>query len=360
MIYRISSRQVFFTFFIIVSLSLGLSNILVKDLGQDFWQATALALIIEVMLGWFLYKIGLKYPKQTIFQYSEIILGKFLGRLSAGVFSIFFIGVATTLTMSIVDFFGSIIMPETPKYVFVFLLLLVSTYAVCSGIEVIMRLAELFGPFILGSYLFITVFNIPKMDIQNLRPIFQHSISEVARGTVLPAAWFGICIIMGLLMAYHNSPKDMYKVKLIGVGLGVISFTVLTFIVIMVIGVEISSEQKFSIFVLARMVVIGDFIERLEAFQLAAWTGGVFFIIALFQYAGVEGLRHIFPKKSKLFLGIGISALIFILTIFVYPSSHDKALFFREKFGYFGLAIELGGVGTLYLIHVLKQKFKKG
>ncbi|AFM01062.1 MULTISPECIES: endospore germination permease [Desulfitobacterium] len=355
---KISSRQSFCTYFIIVSLSLGMPNLLIRELRQDFWQAILVAMVIEAMLGFFLYKMGRNYINQTIFQYSEKILGKTLGKISVGIFSIYFISVAITLTQALIDFFGSVVMPETPKYVFAFLLLLVSTYACCSGIEVIMRLSEIIAPFVLGSFLFVTLFNIGNLEFDNLRPVFRHGIGEILRGSMLPSAWFGICIIMGVLMAYHNNPKAMYKVKLMGVGLGILAITTSMFFVIMVIGVEVSSRQLYSIYNLARKVDVGNFIQRTEAFQIVSWTAGAFLTLALFHYAAVEGLKHIFSSKSRMFLGIGIAVVIFVFAIFINPTSIDKTVFFKNIFGVYGLTVEICGVSLLYIIYSLKQKFK--
>lgn len=356
--YKISSRQSFCTYFIIVSLTIGTPSYVISDLRQDFWQAILLALAVEVPLGWFLYKLGLNYANQTIFQYSERILGKYLGKVSIGVFIIYFIMVAISLVQALIDFFGSLVMPETPKYAFAFLLLLVSTYACCAGIEVIVRLAEIIAPFVFGSFLFVMVFNIKNVDIHNLRPVFQHGLGEIVKGSMVPAAWFGVCIIMGVLMAYHNNPKAMLKVKLMGVGLGVFTLLATMFFVTMVMGVEVASRQMYSVYVLARLVSVGEFIERMEAFQMASWIAGCFLILALFQYAGVEGLRYLFPKRSRMLLGIGVAGIIFATSVFVNPTSYDKSTFMKEIFSSYGLAVEVVGVTTLYIIYVLKKKFK--
>ncbi|WP_018306856.1 GerAB/ArcD/ProY family transporter [Desulfitobacterium hafniense] len=355
---KISSRQSFCTYFVIVSLSLGMPNLIIKDLQQDFWQAILVAIVMETMLGFFLYKMGRAYANQTIFQYSEKILGRFLGKLSTSIFSLYLISVAIALTQILMEFFGSMVMPQTPRYVFAILLLLVSTYACSAGLEVIMRLSEIVAPFVLGSFLFIMLFNIGNMEFDNLRPMFQHSLGEVLRGAMLPTAWFGICIIMGVLMAYHNNPKDMYKIKLMGVGLGILTITTSMFFVITVIGVEMGSRQLYSVYILARLVDVGNFIQRMEAFQIVSWTAGSFLILALFHYAGVEGLKHIFPKKSRMFLGISVAIIVFVVSVFVTPTTIDRSTFLKNILGIYGLVVEICGVSLLFIIYIIKQKFK--
>ena len=356
--YQISSRQVLYTFFIIVSLSAGLPSSLINALGQDFWQGIIIALAMDLLLGWFLFKLGLQFKEKTIFEYSEMILGKIVGKFYIALFSLFFFLVAFDLIVGQMSFFSSVVMPETPNFIFALGVLLVSTYAVSAGIETIVRLTEFFAPFILGAYLFIVIFNFDEMNIHHLLPMFQHSLAEVLQGAILPTYWFGVCIIMGVIMAYHNNPQKIFKIKIKGVGLGVLFFMIMVFSAIMSLGVQVSAEQKFSIFVMASMVRIGDFFERLEAFMVASWTVGVFYIVSLFQYAGVEGLRIFFPKKSRTFLAVGTGIAIFLAT-FLLPTSHQLMAYRQGFYPYFCLAVELGGVTSLYLVFVLKQKFKE-
>src|SRR5690554_8069376 len=108
--FRVSNRQMFFTFVIAVSHSFGLPNFLIQELKQDFWQPIILAVGVEVLFAWMLYKMGLYYSRQTIYQYSEKIVGKIPGKIITLLFSLFFISIACILTGSISLFYSSIIM----------------------------------------------------------------------------------------------------------------------------------------------------------------------------------------------------------------------------------------------------------
>ncbi|MGI1658671.1 MAG: GerAB/ArcD/ProY family transporter [Desulfitobacterium sp.] len=357
--YRVSNRQVFFTFALTIVLSLGIPNLILRELSQDFWQPLLLALLIEVCIAWLLYKMGLKYPGLTMFEYNEKILGKYLGKIGTFVFSAFFIVVVMVLVQITVEFYISMIMPDTPGYVFIFFILLVSTYAVCSGIEVIMSMSEVISLFVISSYLFIIFFNVKLFNIDNMEPMFQHSPLEIVRGAVLPTSWLGVCLVMGVLMAYHNNPKDMFKMKMGGVLTGVIVLTAVIFTIIAVLGVEVGSRQVYSIMILAQMVSVGDFIERMEAFQVVSWMAGSFFSIALFHYAGAEGLRQLFAKKLRNGSSHVIAIFIFFVSVFLLPTIQDKTYFVIEIFTKYALWVEVGGVVSLFGVFMVKERFKK-
>jgi spore germination protein KB len=358
MVYKVSNWQMFCMFFTISSfLSFGLPNLLVSSIKQDFWEAMLLALGIEGLLAWMLYKMGLYYIGKTMFEFSEVILGRFLGKVFSGILTLFFSLVAALILRAAVDFFAAIIMPETPTYVFILIILLVSTYAVRTGIEAIMRLGELIAPMVFVAYLFIIMLNIKIMDLDRLKPMFQHGINEIAVASLLPTGWYGVCIIVGVFMAYHNRPKDTLKIKMAGLLLGIscVIFGLLT--AILVFGVQQTVKQQFPLFQLSRMINVGGFIERIESVQVVSWVVGGFYGISTFHYASTEGLRQILKMKSQKNLAWVITGFIYVFSTFLFYGSVERLEFLREVFPWVALAVEVGGITTLFTVFTFRKKF---
>lgn len=357
--FRVSNSQMFFTYLIIVSNSFGLSHFLIKQLQQDFWQPILISIVVEVIFAWFLYKMGTYYSRQTIYQYSEKIVGKIAGKAITIMLSGLFIGIACLFTVSIAKFFSSIIMPETPMAVFVIGLLLVSSYAIYIGIEGIMRLSELIGIAFILSILAMTIFNYQWYDLGNLRPMFQHDLSEIVHALPLPVAWFSICIVMGVLMAYQNQPKDAFKVKVSGAIIGMFMLFLITLVGILVIGVEFGLKQNYPVFLLARLVIIGEFIERLEAVQVVTWTVSSFYALAIFQFAGVEGFQHLMPKRSRLFLDFFVAGIIAFIVLVLFPLGKDHFELINILLTDYFVWMEIGLTSTLFGIWFGKGKIRQ-
>jgi len=89
---RISSRQFFFLILILIlSVSLfNLPTIIISRAKQDVWIAMLIALGIDAVVAVVLYVLGRRYPNQTMFEYSEEILGRFLGKGVGLIFAFFF------------------------------------------------------------------------------------------------------------------------------------------------------------------------------------------------------------------------------------------------------------------------------
>lgn len=59
-------------------------------IGQDAWMATAIATFIAALITYYpLVDLGKKYKGKSIIQYSENILGKYLGK-ALGIFLIYY------------------------------------------------------------------------------------------------------------------------------------------------------------------------------------------------------------------------------------------------------------------------------
>ena len=80
---KISSRQLTLLIFtLLVSTAiLILPSLVIKEAKQDSWLSIILATVFGVLAGLILVKLGLRFPEQTIIEYSKEIAGKPLGAL---------------------------------------------------------------------------------------------------------------------------------------------------------------------------------------------------------------------------------------------------------------------------------------
>ena len=349
---RISSRQFFFLIFtFILSNSLyNLPTISITQAKQDVWLAMLLALGIDAVVAVVLYILGLRYPQQTIFEYSESILGKVLGKLVALVFALFFLIMGSIILKTLTDFLTTVIMPETPMLAFSIIFLLVSTYAVNAGLEVLGRLSEIIGPVMLISLISVLLFNLESIEVARLQPAFQHSPLEIVKASLLPASWFGVCIAMGIFMAYHNKPKETLKVKLGGVVTGVVLLILGMLEAITVFGVEMCTSQNYLLYRLSQMIEVGDFFERFEVLEVFIWMTGGFISVIILYYHSTLGLAQLlrFPKYQSLTPFIG--GIILFLSLSLFDNFTERLSLFKGLvFPFLALTVE-GFLTTLLLI----------
>ena len=359
---KISSRQFYFLIFCLL-LSNSLYNLPTSTItsgGRDVWQVWLVALGIDVIAAVVLYILGRRYPNQTMFEYSESILGKYMGKLAGIIFALFFMVMGSIMLRVLGDFLTTTLMPETPIVAFEIIFLLVSAYAVKSGLEVVARLSELIGPVLILSLLAVDLFNVKWVQLERLQPMFQHTPAQIVKASLLPGSWFGVCIAMGVFMAYHNKPQETLKVKLAAVVTGVFLLTLTLLEAITVLGYELCTRQLYVVFRLAQMTQVGDFIERLEFLEVLIWLGGGFISITILFYQSTLGFAQVLKLKKYQPLLPFVGVTIFVLSLILFHGVTDRVNFLEGSFPYFALSVEGLLTTILLMISFLRHgKLKK-
>ncbi len=73
---------------------LGVPGITAKYAKNDLWLSPILASLIGYVTVYVAYKLHELYPKQTVIQFSEQIMGRFAGKMLGFIFLFFYIHVA--------------------------------------------------------------------------------------------------------------------------------------------------------------------------------------------------------------------------------------------------------------------------
>ena len=258
----------------------------------------------------------------------------------------------------ITDLLITAVMPETPQTVFYLVMLIVSAYAVNAGLEPIGRLSELVSPLVVLVLLLSLALNVNHLKLENLKPVFQLSMREDLQNSLLPGSLFGICIIMGVFMAYHNNPKDTLKAKLGGVVTGTLLTILNLLVLIMVFGANMCAELRFPLYSLAQMIEVGDFFERLEPLVMIFWIAAGFVSITMLYYVSTLGFAQLLklPDYKPLTPFIGVA--VFILTMTLFRNITDTDALFEGIFPYLALSVE-GGLTTLLFFVSLFRHGKK-
>ncbi|MFJ8256403.1 GerAB/ArcD/ProY family transporter [Peribacillus asahii] len=112
----ISSLQMAFMMFptIIATAILGVPSITAKYAKNDLWLSPILASLIGYMTVYIAYKLHRLYPKQTVIQFSEQIIGRFAGKIIGFLFLFFYIQGAGLIVRQYAEFVVDSFLVNTP------------------------------------------------------------------------------------------------------------------------------------------------------------------------------------------------------------------------------------------------------
>jgi spore germination protein (amino acid permease) len=272
----ISTNQYIWILFCIITAftTLNAPTLLIFQSGRDSWLAVVFAWFLDVLLAIVYAYMGIRFPGQSIPQYSMSILGKVLGKIIGIIFPVYFLLVSSIIQTNLSMILQMFFFERTPFEIILGASYIVIGYAVLKGVEVIGRVCEILGPIYLLSIILLSVFLIQDIEIKHLKPQLEYGLYPALSGSLIILAFISICIIMGVYSSICNHPEDGFKAKFAAVSMG-------SFIIILTVTICIgifAFPQSQNMYALSlrviRVVHIGEFLERVE-------TQGVCVFLAL-------------------------------------------------------------------------------
>lgn len=113
---------------------------------QDAWISMLMAGLISILLTILVAYLSLLHPEQTVVQFSQTLLGKWVGKWISLPYLMAWYVLPSILLRSFADFLQLMILDRTPLWVIMIMIMAVMTYLTYSaGITGISRFCEIVG-----------------------------------------------------------------------------------------------------------------------------------------------------------------------------------------------------------------------
>jgi spore germination protein KB len=328
-------------------------SLLAGEAKQDGWIAGIVGMMIGLLFVLLYSMLGKRYPNMTIVQYSEVVFGKWIGKLAGGLLFFFFIILSATLLWDISNFMTTQVLAGTPIQMIYIIFILVVIMATRLGIEVLARTAEIFFPWILLFFLLIFVFTTPHIAIQKVQPVLENGLKPVFRGALL----FSVIpfVQLSVFLMVIPSIKEMKKVKksfMLGMLGGGSLLLIISTTALLVLGVDLTARNYFPSYMLAKKISIGGFLERIESFIAMMWFITIFFKLTICFYASSLIFSQVLELKDYRVVTLPLGMLIVVLGLIIFPNEAYASQFAMKTWPFYAL--------TFGLLLPLLLLFKKG
>ncbi len=320
---KISEKQfiVLLSLYIIGSAILVIPSIIVSIAKQDAWITSILTLIIALGIMPLYIALGRRYPTMLFTEFTEEILGKWIGKLFSIIFLTFPL-VAGSLTLyNIGDFIITQVMPETPIvpiYVFV---LSVSLFGVRLGLEVLARSGEILFPWVIALFSLLVLFLIKQISFDHFQPLLTTGIRPIFISTVHFLTFpFLDTVIFLMIFPYVKWTNKKRTPVYIGTLIGGIFLIIIIFLCILVLGVNQTSTRLSPTYLLAQEINVTNFITRIEVIVAIIWFISIFFKLSILLFVLNLGLAQLFNLNSYRFLTLPIGLLFLASSNIFVPS----------------------------------------
>ncbi|WP_366922853.1 endospore germination permease [Metallumcola ferriviriculae] len=358
---RIGNWQLFLiVLFIILPTAIlsvpGVTTVLAK---QDGWiavlLATAAGTTMAVVIGMY-YKY---FPQQSLVGVGEIALGRWLGKL-VGIGYIWFILHANSIIIrEFGEFLTTAVMPRTPLSVFNISVVILAAWAVYQGLEPIGRMAEFIFPLVMPATLVVVVLVFRDAEPMRLLPVAHQNVKGILAGSMVPASWMGEVVLVALITPYVYQQRRSILWVVAGVIVVGLFLAVITMNATMVFGFQNTRHLLFPTYSLARIISIGNIIERVESLVMAIWVAGVFLKIAIWFYMLVLVTGETFALRSYKPLIIPYGFVQIALSFWLFNNFMEFISFIGTTWPVYSIGIfELGIPVIVLLIALVRRKVR--
>lgn len=340
---KISNRQAGWLLVntILTTSILFLPSMIAREAKQDSWISIVAITLLGLLAALLITSLGKRYPRQSVIQYSRIILGKPLGTLVGLVFVLFFLYINSFVIREFSEFVLTLFLTKTPLVAVTIAIIFVSAYAVRSGLEVLARVNELILPIVLLMVILSLLLSLPDMDVHNLQPVLARGWFPVIKGAYPAAIFFAETSVMLMLIPFLKESKRATSAALKAV-LVVGLFQLLVILgVTTQFGLEVA-RIKFPFLAMTRYISVFDIIERLEPTTMLVWVMGGFIKISVFFYCAVLSSAQLLNLKDYRPLVLPLAALLVLGSIVLWDNVLELSWQIARSIIPFFLSVEVG------------------
>ncbi|WP_148359144.1 spore germination protein [Peribacillus simplex] len=281
----------------------------------DVWISVILGGAIAIMAGVIMVKLSQQYPEKTFYQYSNEIVGKWVGRLFSLFIICYFLITSGFQLRSMAEVISYLLLEGTPTWAITMIFMWVGLYLIIGGINPIARLFEIILPLTVILFLVVAFMSIKIFEIDNLRPVLGEGVIPVLKGVKTTALAFSGPEIMLLLIPFMNQPKKAVKALLVGVSIPLIFYVITVVMVIGALSVDGVVLRTWPTLDLIRSFeVTGLIFERFESLLLAIWIMQIFSTFTITYYAAALGLAQLSKKSIHPFM-FGLLPILYIIAM---------------------------------------------
>nr|WP_246590623.1 endospore germination permease [Paenibacillus sophorae] len=305
---------------------------------QDGWLTIIFAALIGIVVVLIFTNLGLLFPKRSIIQYSEIILGKRIGKIVGFLYVLYPFYLGALVTGVFRDYVTTTALPRTPAIVVSGPLLAVIAYAVQGGIETLGRVNELILPFRELIVMFIIILLITDFNWDNLTPFMGEGIVPVMKGSISVASLpFGETILFAILLPNISNIQKVKKSYVLAVVFAGMLLTISVLTSILVLGPAVAARLNFPTHEIIKYIEKMGFLTDMDVLGVLLWITSGFTKIAVCYYCTAVGLAQWCRLSDYRSVVIPVGILIFIFSIVAYGTLVEDAVFAATIWPFFSL-----------------------
>lgn len=321
---------------------------------EDSWISILLAggiVGIEVLMMWFLLQ---RFPTLTIFEMLNKIVGPYLGSVLKIFYILFFLYTLICILITFSYILNIWILPETPIWFVMFLVLGISVYCAKKSVKVIARF------FTTVSILFLILFFLISYVLRNaellyLLPIGKNGFQSILNGVPKASISFsGFEVILILFPYSMGKSAQKLKVSFMAVGVITLFYAYTAFVCIVFFGPSLMTFMPQPILYALKFQSF-QIIERTDLLFFSIWTVSITTSIIAYLFIASNGLSNVCKKTTHSNFVPYVALFVFLLVLAV-PQSKESITIIRQYYAIINPIFLSIIPGVLLLLSIIQGK----
>ena len=338
---------------------LGVPSITARYAKTDLWLSPILASLIGYATVYIAYKLYKLYPKQTVIQFSEHIIGRIPGKILGFLYLFFYIPITGKILRSYGDFIVDSFMVNTPISVIMASMVILCALIVRGGLEGLGRASQVLSPFFIFPLLILILLVFPDFEFKNIFPLLGEGILPPIKGSIVPGGWFTEFFLITFLLPFLSDRKKGMKYGMISVFAVMMTLVVVNLIVLFILG-PATASKVYPLMSVSRYISVADFFEHVESIVMAIWIVGAFIKISVFYYAAALSTAQWLNLSDYRPVVWPIGILIVEFSFWGLPSSMEAGRYDVIIFPFQGILMQTMIPMLLLVIAVIQKRNKRG
>lgn len=358
---KIDNRQLLFILFILRSV-LPIATLPILTTGnafQDAWVSAILSFLVVILLAILIVSLGLRFPRYTFVEYSQMILGRWPGIIVSLIPLWTFLHLAATDIRIYGELLNTAFLPSTPLIFIIGSMVLLAAITIYLGLEIIGRMADFLLPWFIGLVLLSLFIILPEVSLVNFQPVLARGMSEIISSSLVSIGFGAQLLILSILLPSITVPEKTLRTTLMALVLSFIIVLIVVFVVIGKLGPFEGSYAVFPFLSSIRGLERSEFVERLEIFGILAWGFGLFISVSAYLYCGARGLAQVFKLRDYRPLVFPMAVIWSTLSLHAYESIFELRSFLSPEiffpYSLSTIVIPYSILWTFYLISGKKE-----
>lgn len=356
---KIGPRSVVIMAVLAISPNVFYASSIAADYGLNAaWMVILAAGLLALIASYIPKKLMDRFPQQTITEVGYQVLGKYLG-FAAGlmIFNFFLMDSSLSLRLT-ADRVLTAYMPNTPVPVMMLALLVVGIGGAYLGLEAIARAVVIAHWLLLVTVFVPIVLTVNFWEPDNLAPWLGAGLPAIGIGGLSMIGLFADIFLIAVI--YPSISKSQGgNIWVSSVFWGMLLLVITTLGVQLVFPTPVLSETLFPLTQVSRLVYMGRFLQRIDAFIAFFWIGMYAFRFSLVFLLALNTLTQLlrlpYYRPFMFSLGAVVFALGLIPRDIMEATYIVTGIFWRTSW-----AIVFGLPGIMLLVSLFRKGVKAG